>query len=131
MSENLGGNMFRTNGNELERLPLHQAIIVGIENCLMALSNLNNRKPKVNPSTDVGSLHKDHKTLLLHEKEVAEARGQLKAYLSLLTCNMKKEHLDEITKKLWEFTQRFDNSDIVSALRKQSTLKTMAKKTEQ
>ena len=123
--------MFRTNGNELERLPLHQAIIVGIENSLMALEILNNRKPKVNPSTDVGSLHQDHKNLLFHEKEVAEVKGQLKAYLSLLTCNMKKEHLDEITKKLWEFTQRFDNSDIVSALRKLNGPKPVVKKTEQ
>lgn len=120
--------MLRTNDNELERLPIHQAVLVGIENSLKALESLNDRKPKIQPSTDVGSLHQDFRKLFLHEKEEAKAKGELSAYLSLVWCNMKVEHLDEIKKKLWELTQRFDNSDIVSTLRKLNNPNPVAKK---
>lgn len=122
--------MLRTNGNELERFPLHRAIIEGIKDCLDALDKLSNREPEINPSTDVGSLHQAHKNLLFHEKEVARFEGKLTAYLSLVTCNIKKEHLDEISSELWNFTQRYDNSDIVSTLRKLSNPKPVVKKTE-
>lgn len=123
--------MIRTTEKGIERLPLHRAIIVRIETCLTGMENLNNRKPTVNPSKDVGSLHQEHRNLLLHQIEVAKTEGELRAYLSLLTCNMKTEHLDEITKKLWEFTQRFDNPHLVSALRKLNSPKTVVNNSEE
>lgn len=110
--------MIRTNDAGIERLPLHRAIIEGIERNLHALDQLSNRVPKINPSTAIDILFQEHKTLLIYQKEVAEVKGSLRAYLSLVTCNIKKEHLDEITDKLWDFTQRYNNPEVVSLLRK-------------